>query len=152
MGSSSRARERKTGWARNLILAGLICSGLVAGTGPAWGQAVAGVPQVHIQPQPTPKPPTALPQLQRPGAKRPKGPLSIRVNVNMVLVPVTVTDVMGRLVTGLQRKDFRVSENKIPQTISSFSVDDAPVTVGIIFDLSGSMSDKIVKARMALDA
>ena len=74
----------------------------------------------------------------------------IRVDVNLVLVPMTVTDPMNRLVTGLERENFQVFDNNIPQVIKSFSTDDAPVTIGIVFDLSGSMGSKFVRARKAL--
>lgn len=74
----------------------------------------------------------------------------IRVDVNLVLVPMTVTDPMNRLVTGLERDNFQVFENNQGQVIKSFSTQDAPVTIGIIFDLSGSMSSKFARARKAL--
>jgi Ca-activated chloride channel homolog len=76
----------------------------------------------------------------------------IRVDVNMVLVPVTVTDPMNRLVTGLERENFQVMDDGVAQTIKSFATDDAPLTIGIVFDLSGSMSSKFVRARKALSA
>ncbi len=82
------------------------------------------------------------------GASRPGAIL--RVDANLVLVPMTVTDVQNRLVTGLERENFYVYENNQPQSIRSFSTDDAPVTIGIIFDLSGSMSSKFARARKAL--
>ena len=63
---------------------------------------------------------------------------------------MTVTDNQNRLVTGLERENFYVYENNQPQTIRSFSTDDAPVTIGIIFDLSGSMTSKFARARKAL--
>jgi Ca-activated chloride channel family protein len=74
----------------------------------------------------------------------------IRVDVNLVLVPATVTDPMNRLVTGLEKENFEVYDNNIGQVIKSFSTEDAPVTIGIIFDLSGSMSSKFQRARKAL--
>lgn len=74
----------------------------------------------------------------------------IRVDVNLVLVPATVTDPMNRLVTGLEKENFEVYDNNIGQTIKSFSTEDAPVTIGIIFDLSGSMTSKFLRARKAL--
>ena len=74
----------------------------------------------------------------------------IRVNVNLVLVPMTVTDPMNRLVTGLERENFQVFDNNVGQTIRSFSTEDAPVTIGIVFDLSGSMTSKFMRARKAL--
>lgn len=74
----------------------------------------------------------------------------IRMNVDMVLVPVTVTDPMNRLVTGLEQEDFQLFENNGPQKIRSFASEDAPVSIGIIFDLSGSMSSKLVRARESI--
>jgi Ca-activated chloride channel family protein len=74
----------------------------------------------------------------------------IRVDVNLVLVPVTVTDPLNRLVTGLERQDFFLYENNALQKIKSFSSEDAPVSIGIIFDLSGSMTDKINRARNSI--
>jgi Ca-activated chloride channel family protein len=75
---------------------------------------------------------------------------TIRVDANLVLVPMTVTDSENRLVTGLERENFYVYENNLPQTIRTFSTDDAPITIGIIFDLSGSMNSKFTRARRAL--
>ena len=66
----------------------------------------------------------------------------IKMNVDMVLVPITVTDPMDRLVTGLEQEDFQVYENNGQQKIRSFASEDAPVSIGIIFDLSGSMGSK----------
>jgi Ca-activated chloride channel family protein len=74
----------------------------------------------------------------------------MRVDVNLVLVPVTVTDPLNRLVTGLERQDFFVYENNALQKLKSFSAEDAPVSIGIIFDLSGSMTDKINRARNSI--
>src|SRR5213075_3154958 len=74
----------------------------------------------------------------------------IRADVNLVLVPATVTDQMNRLVTGLSQENFEVFDNKIGQTIKSFSTEDSPVTIGIVFDLSGSMNAKFMRARKAL--
>jgi Ca-activated chloride channel family protein len=74
----------------------------------------------------------------------------IRMNVDMVLVPVTVTDPLNRLVTGLERDDFQVFENNGQQPIKSFASEDAPVSIGIIFDLSGSMTSKLVRARESI--
>jgi len=79
----------------------------------------------------------------RPGAH-------IRMNVDMVLVPVTITDPMNRLVTGLEREDFQVYEGGGLQKIASFASEDAPVSIGIIFDLSGSMSSKLIRARESI--
>ena len=73
------------------------------------------------------------------------------VNTDLITLTVTVTDTYGRYVSGLDQKAFKVFEDKIEQEIEYFSDDDAPVSVGVIFDVSGSMGgDKIRKAREAL--
>jgi Ca-activated chloride channel family protein len=77
---------------------------------------------------------------------------SIRVNVDMVLVPVTVTDPMNRLVTGLEKENFQIFDNNVGEKIKSFATEDAPLSIGIVFDLSGSMSGKFNRARKALTA
>ena len=74
----------------------------------------------------------------------------IRVAVDLVLVPVTITDPMNRLVTGLDRENFALSEGSDVQEIRNFSSEDAPVSLGVIFDVSGSMSSKIEKSREAV--
>jgi Ca-activated chloride channel family protein len=73
----------------------------------------------------------------------------LQLNVNLVLVNVTVTDQYDRIVTGLDESNFEVFDNKVRQRIVSFSTEDAPISVGIIFDSSGSMSDKIQKSKEA---
>lgn len=73
----------------------------------------------------------------------------IKVDVSLVLVPVTITDPLNRLVTGLDKDNFAVLEGREPQEIKNFSSEDAPVSIGVIFDMSGSMSNKIEKSREA---
>ncbi len=75
---------------------------------------------------------------------------AIKVNVNLVLVPVSVTDPMNRLVTGLERENFEILDDNQTQTIKSFATEDAPLSIGIVFDLSGSMESKFARARKAL--
>jgi Ca-activated chloride channel family protein len=72
------------------------------------------------------------------------------MNVDLVLVPVTVTDPMNRLVTGLEKEDFQIYENNNREKITSFAAEDAPVSIGIIFDLSGSMTSKLLRARNSI--
>jgi Ca-activated chloride channel family protein len=74
---------------------------------------------------------------------------AIRAEVTLALVNVTATDPYGRLVTGLEKENFRVFEHGIEQEIVSFSSEDLPVSIGLIFDMSGSMSDKAEKSRQA---
>lgn len=73
----------------------------------------------------------------------------IRSDVEMALVNVTVTDPYNRLVTGLEQDNFRVYEDSIEQEIVTFSSEDVPISIGVIFDLSGSMSNKVDKSREA---
>jgi Ca-activated chloride channel family protein len=73
----------------------------------------------------------------------------IRTDVDLALVNVTVTDPYNRLVTGLDQDNFRVFEDQSEQEIVSFSSEDVPISIGVIFDFSGSMSNKIDKAREA---
>ena len=70
--------------------------------------------------------------------------------VDLVLVPVTITDPMNRLVTGLEKENFQLTDNGQPQEIRHFSSEDAPISLGVIFDISGSMSDKIDRSRDAV--
>ena len=63
---------------------------------------------------------------------------------------MTITDDWNRLVTGLERDNFAVMEGDRTQEIRHFSSEDAPISLGVIFDISGSMSDKIQKAREAV--
>jgi Ca-activated chloride channel family protein len=74
----------------------------------------------------------------------------MKVGVELVLVPVTITDPLNRLVTGLDRENFSILEGNDLQEIKNFSSEDAPVSIGVIFDVSGSMSSKIDKSREAV--
>jgi len=73
----------------------------------------------------------------------------IRLNVELALVNITVTDPYDRLVTGLEPENFRVFEDNVEQEIISFSFEDVPVSIGVILDFSGSMANKIGKAKQA---
>jgi Ca-activated chloride channel family protein len=73
------------------------------------------------------------------------------VNTDLITLTVTVTDPYGRYVSGLGRNAFAVLDDKARQNISFFSDDDAPVSIGVIFDVSGSMGGgKIKRSREAL--
>jgi len=86
----------------------------------------------------------------RSGAMDVSGLHLIKTDVNLVLVPVSVTDLQERIVTGLQPENFQIFEDKEPQEIRNFSAEDVPVTIGIILDTSGSMQDKIDRVREAV--
>jgi len=74
----------------------------------------------------------------------------IRIDANLVLIPVTVSDPFNRFVTGLDKENFKIIEDKREQVITQFSSEDAPLSVGVIFDCSGSMGPKLEKSRLAV--
>lgn len=154
-------RAFSTGNWRRLVLARGLCILSLASAffiSQAWAQDQEDpLNKVHVNPPAAASAPaTGAPA----GAERPAatGPASlkirpgeiIRMNVDLVLIPVTVTDPMNRLVTGLERDDFQIYENNVQQPISSFASEDAPVSIGIIFDLSGSMTSKLIRARESI--
>ncbi|MBZ5606314.1 MAG: VWA domain-containing protein [Acidobacteriia bacterium] len=75
---------------------------------------------------------------------------NIRIDSTLVLIPVAVTDPMSRFVTGLDKENFKVYEDKIEQEIAQFSSEDAPLSIGVVFDTSGSMGAKLQKSRQAV--
>jgi Ca-activated chloride channel homolog len=111
----------------------------------AWAQSP--VDDVHVNPRIPPTSPKEN-DLMDPSLKTHTKPM--KVDVDLVLVPVTITDPMNRLVTGLDKDNFTVFEGKDQQEIKHFSSEDAPVSLGVIFDMSGSMSSKIERAREAV--
>ena len=76
-------------------------------------------------------------------------PASLRVDSNLVLVPVTVCDPNNRPVTGLEKEHFRVFDDKVEQVVTQFAMEDEPLAVGLVFDISGSMGPKLRRSRMA---
>ena len=74
---------------------------------------------------------------------------TLHVDVDLALVNVTVTDPYYRLVTGLEPANFRIFEDNVEQEVVHFSSEDVPISIGVIFDTSGSMSNKLGKAREA---
>ncbi len=79
--------------------------------------------------------------------QKPKLPPRIKVTVETVVVRVTVTDPLNRYVVGLEKEHFKLFEDKVEQTLSHFSNDKSPLSVGIILDVSGSMGDNMLSAR-----
>jgi Ca-activated chloride channel family protein len=71
------------------------------------------------------------------------------MTVDLALVNVTVTDPYNRLVTGLEPDNFRVFEDNVEQEVVNFSSEDVPASVGVILDLSGSMANKVGRAKEA---
>jgi Ca-activated chloride channel family protein len=79
-----------------------------------------------------------------------QGPVAVfKAHTDLVLIPVTVTDTLNRFVLGLQRDDFQLSEDGVKQNVTLFSGEDAPLSLGVIFDESGSMSYKLRTSRDA---
>src|SRR5215471_17164082 len=74
---------------------------------------------------------------------------TLRVDTQLVLVPVSVNDKLNRPVSGLEKENFRLYEDNIEQPIVQFAMDDEPVAVGLIFDTSGSMEHKLPRSRQA---
>lgn len=77
---------------------------------------------------------------------------SFQVSSRMVLVPVTVTDNYGKTILGLHAADFKVFDNQTPQPIVSFSMEDAPCSVGVVLDVSGSMRNALGLAKESAQA
>ena len=117
---------------------------ILALTSGVWGQV--SVDDVHVAPRVQAS--NSKMEAIDPSLKTHTKPM--KVDVSMVLVPVTITDPMNRLVTGLDKENFQVFENKEAQEVRTFSSEDAPVSIGVIFDMSGSMSSKIERAREAV--
>ena len=76
----------------------------------------------------------------------------LRVDVNLVLVPVTVTDRKGAVIHGLDQSRFQLFEEGVPQAIASFSTEDLPASIGLVLDVSGSMRQKLGTAQMLVRA
>ncbi len=91
--------------------------------------------------------PAKIPKPPENSKSNPSG--EIKVDVDLALVNVTVTDPLNRLVTGLEKENFRVYEDNTEQEVVTMSSEDVPVSIGLNFDMSGSMSDKVDKARQA---
>lgn len=109
------------------------------------GFAQTELGDVHI----TPRHPATTPsdKIDSPSSN-PIKPLKSKVD--LVLVPVTITDSMNRLVLGLDKQNFQVYENKKLQTIQNVSNEDVPISIGVVFDSSGSMASKVDRARQAV--
>jgi len=114
-----------------------------------WAVAVAFLVPVLLCPQ--------LPGQVAITPRRPVGPsldvklptANLRIDSNLVLVPVSVCDPMNRPVTGLEKEHFRVFDDKVEQTVTHFSMEDEPLSVGLVFDTSGSMGTKLRRSRLA---
>jgi Ca-activated chloride channel family protein len=77
---------------------------------------------------------------------------TLKVDVPVVLVNATVSDLKGRLVAGLERQHFRIWEDDVEQKVEYFSLEDMPLSIGLVFDTTGSMAEKMPIARDAATA
>jgi VWFA-related protein len=89
--------------------------------------------------------PAGGPRLETPASE----PAPIRIDSALVQIPVHVTNSFGANVEGLAKGDFHLSEDGVEQPITHFSMDDAPASIGLVYDSSGSMRDKIGQAAEA---
>ena len=75
---------------------------------------------------------------------------SLRVTSDLVLIPVTVVDRHDSSIVGLEKEQFKLYQDNVAQVITHFSMDDAPMSVGFVFDASGSMTGKLWKSKEAV--
>jgi VWFA-related protein len=97
-------------------------------------------PEIPSRPKPAPSGPEAANQRLTP---------NLRIDTNLVLIPVTVTTPLNQFVTGMEKENFRLFEDKVEQDVTYFASFDAPLSVGLVFDVSGSMGSKLNKSRQA---
>ena len=98
----------------------------------------------------SPQPKVSIEPRARPGSElavERRG--NIRIDTTLVLINATVIDPMSRFVTGLEKEHFRLFEEKIEQKVTHFASEDAPLSIGLVFDCSGSMGAKLQKSRQA---
>jgi len=94
------------------------------------------------------KPGPAVPAQPEQNTTPAKGKV-LKTESDLTLIYVTVTEPTGRLVTGLEQSNFRIFEDGKEQEVVRFASEDVPVSIGVIFDMSSSMSDKIDKSKNA---
>ncbi len=106
--------------------------------------------EAHIVPRPAAQHHGAADAATMNGASLPSRIKPIRVAVDLVQVPVVVTDAMNRPVVNLREQDFALFEGDKPQQIRYFSTEQAPISIAVLFDVSKSMTDKIDTERVAI--
>ncbi len=112
-----------------------------------WGFGQVGASCAHAQDSRI----QIVPRTAGPGPAGTDSPrVDLRVDTTLVLIPVTVTDPMNRFVTGLDKEHFKLQEDNVDQEITHFASEDAPLSIGVVFDTSGSMGNKLQKSRQAV--
>ncbi|MBI3951662.1 MAG: hypothetical protein HY314_14525, partial [Acidobacteria bacterium] len=112
-----------------LALGWLLLIGLALGGAPRPAPAQDGLRASTSEPAPqTTSSMSLLPQ-----------DLYLKLRSELVVLPISVTDPLGRFITGLRRDQFEISEQDVLQTARFFSTEDVPISIGIILDTSGSM-------------
>ncbi len=129
----------------------VFCFGLLLCVAGIYAQQTPATQSQTPPKKPDEAPPPQQPPKQPSGRPLQDGPI-VKSLTEVVTLSVTVTDPYSRLVTGLDRKHFEIFEDKVKQNIEFFRDEDVPVSVGIIFDVSGSMKGKLDRAREALKA
>lgn len=148
-----------------IVISAALCAAVVAQnsvpTPPSAGQPSPAT-VAPSDTQPAGQAPAANPNEQaapdQPSAQQPVGPdpgddpgrFVFKKEVEEVVLHATVVDQQGHLVTSLDRSAFSISQNGVPQTITSFRREDVPVAIGIVIDNSGSMRDKREKVSQAV--
>ncbi|HUJ21754.1 MAG TPA: VWA domain-containing protein [Bryobacteraceae bacterium] len=92
----------------------------------------------------------ALPRPHGSGANDRPARSDFKVDSTVVLIQAAVTDARGRFVTGLQREDFQIFEDKVEQQVRYFSAEEPPVSIGLVLDFSSSMASKFTRLREAV--
>ena len=131
------------GFSRSFLPACLLTCVILAFVSGAFGQSED---QVHVAPR---KDPAGATESTQPSDHQPRLK-SMRIDTNLVLIPVTVSDTLNHPVTSLGRHNFELFEAGEQQNIRYFSAEDAPISIGVLLDLSLSMKNKIDVAREAL--
>jgi Ca-activated chloride channel homolog len=97
-------------------------------------------------------PATITPRLRPPASQRSQPQGVLRSDASLVVIPTWVTTAAGASVTSLSKDNFRVTDDNVEQRIAYFIKDDAPLSIGLLFDTSGSMRDKMERASESVAA
>lgn len=130
-------------WVLAIALLGMSLLPLTADD-PVEKRADPQAPTINIQPRVRPPAPGSAETILDRRA-------DLRIDTTLVLVPVAVTiAATGKLLTGLEKENFELTEDKVAQEIATFGSEDVPLSVGVVFDTSGSMGDKLERSRQAV--